>query len=101
MDENESLSVVSNSLQPHGLYSPWNSPSKNTGVGSCSLLQQIFPTQGVNLGLLHCRRILSHQLSHQGSPRILEWVVYPFCRGSSQPRNGTQFSGTVGGFSTS
>ena len=63
----ESNSVVSNSLRPHGLYSPWNSPGQNTGVGSLSLLQGIFPTQGSNLGLLHCRQIL-HQLSHQGSP---------------------------------
>ena len=47
--------------------SPWNSPGQNTGVGSCSLLQGIFPTQGWNPGLLHCRRIL-YQLSHQGSP---------------------------------
>ena len=42
-------------------------PGKNTGVGSHSLLQGIFPTQGSNLGLLHCRQILYH-LSHQGSP---------------------------------
>ena len=47
----ESLSVVSNSLQPHGLYSPWNSPGQNTGVGSLSLLQGVFPTQGSNPGL--------------------------------------------------
>ena len=77
---------MSNSLQPHGLYSPWNSPDKNTGVGSHSLLQGIFPTQESNPGLLHCRRIL-YYLSHQGSPRILEWVAYPFSRGFSQPRN--------------
>ena len=44
----ESYSVVSNSLQSHGLYSPWNSPGHNTGVGSLSLLQGIFPTQGLN-----------------------------------------------------
>ena len=61
-----------NSLQPYGLYGPWNSPGQNTGVGSLSLLQGIFPTQGSNPGLLHCRQIL-YQLSHQGSPRILEW----------------------------
>ena len=52
--ESESHSVVSNSLQPHGLYSPWNSPGQNTGVGSLSLLQGIFPTEGLNPGLLHC-----------------------------------------------
>ena len=66
--------VVSDSLQSHGLYSPWNSPDQNTGVSSLSLLQGIFPTQGSNPGLPHCRRIL-YQLSHQGSPKILEWVA--------------------------
>ena len=55
------------SLRPHGLYSPWNSPSQNTGVGSLSLLQRIFPNQGLNPGLPHCRQIL-YQLSHKGSP---------------------------------
>ena len=54
----ESDSVVSNSLQLHGLYSPWNSPGQNTGVGSLSLLQGIFPTQGSNPGLPQCRWIL-------------------------------------------
>ena len=54
-------------LRPHGLYSPWNSPGQNTGVGSLSLLQGIFSTQGLNPGLLHCRQIL-YQLSHKGSP---------------------------------
>ena len=46
---------------------PWNSPGKNTGVGSLSLLQRIFLTQGLNPGLLHCRHFLYH-LSYQGSP---------------------------------
>ena len=64
--ESESYSVVSDSLQPHGLYSPRNSPGQNTGVGSLSLLQGIFPTQGSNPGLLHCRQIL-YQLRHKGS----------------------------------
>ena len=54
-----------------------DSTGKNIGVGSHALLQGIFPTQGSNL---HCRWILYH-LSHQGSPRILEWVAYPFSRG--------------------
>ena len=71
MNESESLSVVSNSLRLHGLSSPWNSPGQNTRVGSRFLLQGIFPTQGLNLGLLHFREIL-YQLSHKGSPRILE-----------------------------
>ena len=55
----ESHSVVSDSLRPHGLYSPWNSPGQNTGVGSLSLLQGIFPTQGSNPGLPHYRRFTS------------------------------------------
>ena len=75
-------------LQPHGLCSLWNSPGQNTGVGSLSLLQGIFPTHGSNPGLLHCRWIL-YQLSHKGSPRILEWVAYPFSSGCSWPRNRT------------
>ena len=57
---------MSNFLRPHGLYSPWNSPGQNIGVGSFSLLQGIFPTQESNQGLwglLHCRRIL-YQLSY-------------------------------------
>ena len=49
------------------MYSPWDSPGQNTGVGSLSLLQGIFPTQGSNPGLPHCRRIL-YQLSHKESP---------------------------------
>ena len=53
-------------------------------MGSLSLLQGIFPTQQLNPGLLHCRHIL-YQLSHQGSPRILEWVAYSFSRGPSDP----------------
>ena len=65
----EILSVVSYSLRAHGRYSPWNSPGQNTGVGSLSLLQGIFPTQGLNPGLPHCRRIL-YQLSHKGSPSL-------------------------------
>ena len=64
--ESKSHSVMSDSLRPHGLYSPCNSPGQNTGVGSLSLLQGIFPTQGLNPGLPH------YQLSHQGSPEILE-----------------------------
>ena len=66
-------------------YSLWNCPDQNAGVGSHSLLQGIFPTQGLNPGLLHCRQIL-YQLSHQGSPGILEWVAYSFGSGSSGPR---------------
>ena len=94
-----SPSVVPDSLQLHGLYSPWNSPGRNTGVGSLSPLQGIFPTQGSNPGLPNCRQIL-YQLSHKGNPRILEWVAYPFSRGSSQPRNQTGVSCIAGRFFT-
>ena len=66
-----SRSVVSDSvnhcLEAARLLCPWNSPGKNTGVDCHSLLQRIFPTQELNLGLLHCRQILYH-LNHQGSP---------------------------------
>ena len=63
LSESERLSVMSDSLWPHGLYSSWNSPGQNTGVGSLSLLQQIFLTQESNHGLLHCRR-----------PQFKSWV---------------------------
>ena len=70
-----SHSVVSNSLHPCELYPtrllcPWNSPGKNTGVGCHFLFQGIFPTQGLNPSLLHCRQTLYH-VSHQGSPQAL------------------------------
>ena len=78
-NESENHSIVSDSLWPHGLYSPWNSPGQNTGAGSLSLLQGIFPSQGSNPGLSNFKLIL-YQLSHKGSPRILEWVAYPFSR---------------------
>ena len=90
---------MSDSLRPPGLYSPWSFPGQNTGVGSLSLLQGMFPTQGSNPGLLHCRRIL-YQLSPKRSPRILEWAAYPFPSGSSQPRNQTGVSCIAGGFFT-
>ena len=165
-----SQSVMSDSLQPQGLYSLWNSPGQNTAVGdsesevtwscptlcdpmdcslpgssvlgifqtrilewvamsfssgssgprdrtwvshtagrlltiwatsvsSCSLLQRTFPNQGLNSGLLHCRRIL-YQLSHQGSLRILGWAAYPFSSRSFWPRNRTGISCTAGEFFT-
>ena len=78
---------------------PWTSPGYNTGVGSLPLLQGIFPTQGSNPGLPYCRQIL-YQLSHKGTPRILEWVAYPFSSGSSGPRNWTGVSCIAGGFFT-
>ena len=76
--ESESCSVVSISLRPHGLYSPWNSPGQNTRVGNLSLLQEVFPTQESNQGLLHSRQIL-YQLSYEGSPEA------PYSRSKSSP----------------
>ena len=72
---------MSDSLQST-VYSPWDSLGQNTGVGSLSLLRGIVPTQGLNPGVPLCRWIL-YQLSHKESPRILEWVAYPFSSGSS------------------
>ena len=72
----------------------------STGVGNLSLLQGIFPTQGSNSGLPHCRQIFFLPAQPQGSPRILEWVAYPFSRGSSWPRNRTGVSCIAGGFFT-
>ena len=65
-----------------------------------ALLQGIFPTQGLNPGLLHSRQIL-YCLSHQGSSRVLEWVAYPFFTGFSQPTNWTGLSCIAGRFFTS
>ena len=95
--ESERCSVVSDYLWPPGLHSPWNSPGQNTGVGSLSLLQGIFPTQGSNPGHPHCRQIL-YQLSHKGSPRILDWVAYSFSSRSSWSRNPTGVSCIAGIF---
>ena len=72
-DKCESRSVV---LQHHGLHSPWNSPGHNTGVGSLSLLPGIFPTQGSNPSLPHCRRILYQQI-HKGSPPLTKTSFIP------------------------
>jgi len=69
----------------HTVYGICNSSGQVTGIDSLSLHQRIFSTQGSNTlcaGLTHCRRIL-HVLGHKGSPRILQWVAYPFFRGSS------------------
>ena len=77
-----------------------DSLGKNTGVGCHALLQGIFPNPGIEPGSLHCRQILYH-LSHQGSPRVLEWVAFPFSRGSSRPKNRTGISCIAGGFFTS
>ena len=97
-----SCSVMSDSLRPRGLQltrvlCPRGFSRQEYGVGCHALLQGIFPTQGSNPGLMHCRQIL-YLLSHQESPRILEWVAYPFSSGSSRPRNQTGVSCIAGGF---
>ena len=84
-----SHSVVSKSLWPMDYSSPGSSvhgdsPGKNTGVGCHALFQRIFPTQGSNPSLPHCRQIL-HHLSYQWSPRTLEWLAYPFSRDLPNP----------------
>ena len=81
--ESEIRSVMSDSLQPmdytiHGILQ-----ARTLEWEAVPLLQGIFPTQGSNPGLPHCRWIL-YQVSFQGSLRALEWVAYPFSRGSSQ-----------------
>ena len=85
-----SHSVMSNSF--------WT--GKNIGMGCHTLLQGFFPTQRSNPGLPPCRWIL-YQLRHQGSPRILEWVLNPFSRGSSWLRNQNRVSCISGEFFTS
>ena len=84
---------------PMELYNLWNSPGQNTEVGNLSLLQGIFATRRSNPDLPHCKGIL-YQMSHKGSPRILEWVAIPFSRRSSRPRNWTRVSCIAGGFLT-
>ena len=95
----KSLGRVRLFVTPLTVYSPCNPPGQNNGVGSLSLLQEIFPTQRSNLGLPHCRWIL-YQLSHKGSPRILGRGAYPFSGGSSWPRNQTGVSCIAGRFFT-
>ena len=74
-------SVTSDSLQLHRLYRPWNSSGQKTGVGSPSLLQGIFPTQGSNPGLLHCRRIL-----HRGATSST-WEAHLVCEITHRYKN--------------
>ena len=100
--ESVSCSVIFNSLQTHGLQPtrllcPWNFSGKNTGVGSHSLLQRIFPTQGQDLGLQHRRQIL-YRLSHQGSPsqQTMMTVGIPGSESSALPLPGAQVQSLVG-----
>ena len=69
--ESVSHSVMFDFLKPTRLFCPWNSPSRNIGVGGHFLLQGILPIQVPNLGILHCMQTL-YQLSHQGSAKKAE-----------------------------
>ena len=90
------VSVLSRSIAPDSFATPWTTACQAPlSMGFCrqeywsglhALLQGIFPTKGLDPGLPHCRHILYH-LSHQGGPRMLEWVAYPFSRASFRPRN--------------
>ena len=91
--DSESCSVMSDSLLPHGLYGPWNSPGQNTRVGNFS--------RGSSQPRSPALQVDSYHLSHQGSPRILEWVANPFSTGSSWSRNQIGVSCIAGGFFTS
>ena len=91
--ESESHSVMSDSLWPHGLYSPWDSPG-------CSLLRGIFPTQGWNPGVVHCKGN-SLPAEPPGKPKNIGMVTYPFSRGSSWPRDRIGVSCIADGFFTS
>ena len=97
--QSESRSVVSDSVTAmdhtvHGI-----PQARILELGNSSLLQGLSPTPGSNPGLPHCKQIL-HQMCHQGSPRILEWVAYPFSSRFSPPRNRTEVSCIAGVFFT-
>ena len=79
--------------------SPWTFPGQNTERVAFPFSRGIFPTQGLNPGLPHCRQIFLPVI-HKESPRILEWVAYLFSRGSSQPRNRSSVVCIGGGFFT-
>ena len=97
---NPGIEPRSSALQADSLPAEPHGKPKNTRVDSLSLLQGIFLKQGLNPGLLHCRQIL-YQLSHMGSPRILEYIAYSVSSQSSWPRNGTGVSCIASGFFTS
>ena len=86
--------LLSSAYTVHGILQ-----ARRLGVRSLSLFQGIFPIQGWNPGLSHCRQIL-YQLSHKANPRLLEWVAYPFSSGSSWPKNWSGVSCIAGRFFT-
>ena len=95
----QSYPALCDPLWPHGLYSSWNSSGQNTGVDSLSLLQGALSNPGIEPRSPALQAIL-YQLSHKGSPRILEWVAYLFSSRSSRPRYQTRVFCIAGGFFT-
>ena len=92
----ESHSVVSDSLWPHGIYSAWNSPGQNNGVVAFPFSRG--SSQPMDLPRSPALQADSLPAEHKGSPRILEWVAYPFSSTSSWPRNQTRVSCIAGWF---
>ena len=83
-------------LLPTRLLCPWDSPGKNTGVGCHALLQRIFPTQGLNLGLLHCRQILSHMSCKEVPPTFeVDAKTYPRTESPGSAGQETSISGLL------
>ena len=96
----ESCSVVSDCLWPHGLYNPWNSPGKNTAVGSCFLPKGSSQPRDQTQVSHTAGGFFTSWATREASPRILEWVAYSFSRGSFRPRNRTGVSCIAGRFFT-
>ena len=105
---NESHSVMSDSVRPHRrqparLPRPWDSPGKNTGVG-CHFLLQCMKVKSEREVAQSCQTLndpMDYTVHGICQARILEWVAFPFSRGSSQPRDRTQVSCIGGRFFTS
>jgi len=84
----------------HGIYSPWNNPGQNTGVGSLSFSRGSSQLRDWTQVSLIVGRFFISCATREAHPRILEWVAYPFSKGSSWPRNSTGVSCIAGGFFT-
>ena len=93
----KSLSHIQFFATPWTIQSMKSSRPEYAEVGRLSLLQGIFPNQGLNPGLPYCRRFFT-SWTKKGSPRILEWLAYPFSSRSSRLRNLTGVSIIAGGF---
>ena len=94
----ESCSVVCDSLWPHGLYSPWNSPGQNTGVVAFPFSRG--SSHHRDRTWVSCIAGFFVSWATVRNPRVLEWVAYPFSSRSFWPRNWTGVSCVAGGFFT-